>query len=264
LTSWSTSEGKRTGMGNVSRAARCSTRLETLEWWRAETQRRQALPAAIPCRGIARGSRSRADQRREPPRKPRRSLYREKRCRKISARHHSSPPNQKRIGTQQDKSEPEHNRPLFRVRFALPGIHTHPPTVTLPSCSPTQPANNHNSRRAPSRMNRPTAIIGTIIIAMSTAMTSAAAASTPEPQGNCPVGHVCFWPETNYRGQVQIYRNPKWHTCGLIPGNITARSVTNRDNDTWTFFTNNNCTGAASALPPGGSSRNIRGALSWR
>ncbi|MEU4684306.1 peptidase inhibitor family I36 protein [Streptomyces xinghaiensis] len=73
---------------------------------------------------------------------------------------------------------------------------------------------------------------------------------------NCPSGYVCFWSRPYFRGVMRVYKNPRFHTCGWVPGH-QARSVVNRDNQTWSFYGDVNCRAHVVTLSPGRSAANV-------
>ncbi|WP_061295980.1 hypothetical protein [Herbidospora cretacea] len=60
---------------------------------------------------------------------------------------------------------------------------------------------------------------------------------------------------------MSSHYNPWWGKCGHIPGNGTARSVINNDNQTWTMYAGEygrkTCEGRDVDVPPGTSDADL-------
>ncbi|GAA0417837.1 hypothetical protein GCM10010357_43980 [Streptomyces luteireticuli] len=67
--------------------------------------------------------------------------------------------------------------------------------------------------------------------------------------GNCPSGNVCFYPNYDYGGTPSLYPNPTDHSCGSTP--IVARGVFNNDDQSWTVYHGDGCTGWGVNISPG-------------
>jgi hypothetical protein len=66
----------------------------------------------------------------------------------------------------------------------------------------------------------------------------------------CPADHVCFYSGANYTGKMEVHKNPRKHECG-VASLRPARSVYNRDDQTWGFYADLKCTDHARTLAPG-------------
>lgn len=77
----------------------------------------------------------------------------------------------------------------------------------------------------------------------------------------CPAGHVCFYSGPNYTGEMKVSKNPKNHKCGAVPLK-PARSIRNRDDQTWGFYADRKCTDHARTLAPGAGITYTEG-FSW-
>lgn len=73
---------------------------------------------------------------------------------------------------------------------------------------------------------------------------------------SCPVGDVCFWPQPNFGGQVQVWHNPWARTCDWVLAR-PARSLYNNDNDTWSFYSDANCKTSVVTLSKGQSAADV-------
>ncbi|MGP3989254.1 peptidase inhibitor family I36 protein [Streptomyces sp. 3N207] len=67
-------------------------------------------------------------------------------------------------------------------------------------------------------------------------------------KASCPAEHVCFYPDTDYRG-TPINVDP-WNmpTCGATP--LVAASVYNHTRDVYTFYPKSDCGGRGATLNP--------------
>ncbi|MET9296009.1 peptidase inhibitor family I36 protein [Streptomyces sp. NPDC003077] len=82
------------------------------------------------------------------------------------------------------------------------------------------------------------------------------AAALKRAAASCPSGDVCFWPQPNFGGQVEVWHNPWARTCDWVKAR-PARSLFNHDNDTWSFYRDANCRSHAITLGPGQSNGHV-------
>jgi hypothetical protein len=80
---------------------------------------------------------------------------------------------------------------------------------------------------------------------------------------SCPVASVCFWPEPNFGGQVQVWDDPEVHSCDWAPARPAKSIYNNDDNDTWSFYRDANCRDHARTLKVGESDGNVD-VTSWQ
>lgn len=105
------------------------------------------------------------------------------------------------------------------------------------------------------------ALVGGLILTTSPA--GAAQAATPSAiDALCPQGYVCFWSGPNFTGDLQVYSNPTYHTCDTTPAQ-PARSIINRDDQPWSFYSDLDCGAFAVTLSPGESDPFVK-VYSWK
>jgi hypothetical protein len=85
---------------------------------------------------------------------------------------------------------------------------------------------------------------------LSLGATGAANADPDLPYLPCPDGYVCFFSGPNFTGDMAVHKNPENHDCGAT-GVRPARSIINRDDQTWDFFHDGGCRAWAGTLAPG-------------
>ncbi|MFH8561429.1 peptidase inhibitor family I36 protein [Streptomyces sp. NPDC017988] len=103
------------------------------------------------------------------------------------------------------------------------------------------------------------------MLLLSLGITAPANAGTPGSPAadpyDCSEGYVCLWSGYNYDGAMETYQ-PSWHTCSDTP--FEVHSIANRTQDTWTFYTEEGCSGDEVPLGPGGFALSGAGFRSWR
>lgn len=77
----------------------------------------------------------------------------------------------------------------------------------------------------------------------------------------CPVDHVCFFPEPDFRGTPVNYNPANMPICGATP-NI-AHSIVNHTAEVYSFYDREGCGGGKVTLNPGQENPNLT-AVSWR
>jgi Peptidase inhibitor family I36 len=65
----------------------------------------------------------------------------------------------------------------------------------------------------------------------------------------CPDGHMCFYSEPGFHGELSHLEPIDAHFCGVVPGAL-ARSVVNKSNTEWTVFTAPGCGGEGTDVNP--------------
>ncbi|MFC5835905.1 peptidase inhibitor family I36 protein [Nonomuraea insulae] len=71
-----------------------------------------------------------------------------------------------------------------------------------------------------------------------------------DPTNRCPSGYVCFWSGPHFTGEMSLQKNPASHSCGTTPV-ASARTVYNRDDQTWDFYADTDCSTPTANLGPG-------------
>jgi hypothetical protein len=91
----------------------------------------------------------------------------------------------------------------------------------------------------------------------------ARASATERAIEKCPGGHMCFYSEPGFHGELSHLEPINAHFCGPVPG-VPARSVVNNSDTKWTVFTGRHCRGKAIDVEPGGFVVNVPdGVRSW-
>ncbi|WP_329614572.1 peptidase inhibitor family I36 protein [Streptomyces brevispora] len=98
---------------------------------------------------------------------------------------------------------------------------------------------------------RTAATFAAAALALACATGSPASAAPPvSGPADCYDGWVCFWPQANYGGQMEAYQAPYIHSCDNVPSG-TARSVVNRDDQTWSLSQDFICNRIGVKVAPG-------------